>query len=247
MDLGIKGRNAIVCASSQGLGKASALALAREGVNVVINGRDAAKLEAAAESIRKEAPGVTVTPIAGSVTDVECRTALLKAMPAPDMLINNAGGPPPGDFRDWTRDMWVAAFDANIMSAVELIRLTIDGMIARGFGRIINITSSSVRVPIPLLGLSNAMRAGIVNFSLGLVPQTSSKGVTINNMLPGPFDTDRVRKSKELSATVKNPVAGHLGDPDQFGATCAFLCSTHAAYLTGQNIMLDGGLNPGNF
>lgn len=247
MDLGIRGRKAIVCASSAGLGRASALALAQDGVDVVINGRDAAKVDAAVADIRAAAPGVTVTPVVGSVTDASCREALLKACPEPDILINNAGGPPPGDFRDWTREMWVAAFDANLHSAVELIRLTLDGMMARGFGRIINITSASARVPIPLLGMSNAMRAALGNFVLGLVPQTSSKGVTINNMLPGPFDTDRIRKSRALSSGIANPVAGRLGDPDEFGATCAFLCSRQAGYITGQNIMLDGGLNPGNF
>ncbi len=247
MDLGIKGRKAIVCASSQGLGRACAMTLAREGVDVVINGRDAAKLEATASAIRSAAPDVTVVTVVGSVTDASCREAMLKACPAPDILINNAGGPPPGDFRDWTRETWTAAFDANLYSAVELIRLSVDGMMARGFGRIVNITSSSARVPIPVLGLSNAMRAGLINFSLGLVPQTSPKGVTINNMLPGSFDTDRIRKSRDLSKTVINPVAGRIGDPDEFGAMCAFLCSRHAGYLTGQNIMLDGGLNPGNF
>ena len=247
MDLGIKGRKAIVCASSQGLGRACALALAREGVDVVINGRDAAKLDAAAATIRSAAPNVAVHLVVGSVTDAACRAALLKACPAPDILITNAGGPPPGDFRDWTHETWVAAFDANLHSAVELIRLSLDGMMARTFGRIINITSASARVPIPVLGMSNAMRAGLINFSLGLVPQTASKGVTINNMLPGPFDTERIRKVREASKGMANPVAGRLGDPDEFGATCAFLCSRHAAYITGQNIMLDGGLNPGNF
>lgn len=247
MDLGIKGRKAIVCASSQGLGRASAMALACEGVDVVINGRDAAKVDVAAAEIRAAAPEVTVTTVIGSVTDAACREALLKACPAPDILINNAGGPPPGDFRDWTREMWVAAFDANLHCAVELIRLSLDGMMARGFGRIINITSASARVPIPVLGMSNAMRAALGNFCLGLVPQTSSKGVTINNMLPGPFDTDRIRKSRELSKSVGNAVAGRLGDPDEFGAMCAFLCGRQAGYITGQNIMLDGGLNPGNF
>ena len=248
MDLGIKGRKAIVCASSHGLGKACATALAREGVDVLINGRDAEALEATAETIRQQAPDVRVLTVAGSVSDPACRAALLDALPDPDILVNNAGGPPPGDFRDWDRDTWIAALDANMLSAIELIRLTLDGMTARGFGRIVNITSSTVRTPIPVLGLSNAARAGLTNFVFGLVPQVSAQGVTINNLLPGPFDTNRLRNSKELTQHLtRNSVAGRVGDPDELGATCAFLCSRHAGYLTGQNILLDGGLYPGSF
>lgn len=248
MDLGIKGRKAIVCAASHGLGKACATALAGEGVDVLINGRDPDALEAAAEVIRRLAPDVTVVTVAGSVTDPDCRAAMLRALPEPDILINNAGGPPPGDFRDWDRDTWLAALDTNLLSAVELIRLTLDGMAARGFGRIVNITSSTVRVPIPVIGLSNAARAGLTNFVFGLVPQVSAKGVTINNLLPGPFDTNRLRDSKELTRHLTtNPVAGRVGDPAELGAVCAFLCSRHAGYLTGQNILIDGGLYPGSF
>jgi len=186
MDFGIKGRKAIVCAASQGLGKACATALAKEGVDVVINGRTAETLEAAAQDIRAAAPGVDVQTVQGSVTDPACRAALFAACPAPDILVNNAGGPPPGDFRDWDRDTWIAALDANMLTAIELIRSSIDGMAERGFGRIVNITSSSVRVPIPVIGLSNAARAGLTGFVLGLVPQVAGKGVTINNVLPGP-------------------------------------------------------------
>ena len=248
MDLGIKGRKAIVCAASQGLGRACARALAREGVDVLINARGADELAATADEIRREAPGVVVQAIAGSVTDPACRAAMIEAQPAADILVNNAGGPPPGDFRDWDRDTWIAALDANMLSAIELIRLTLDGMSERGFGRIVNITSSAVRVPIPVIGLSNAARAGLTGFALGLVPQASARGVTINNILPGPFDTNRLRNSKEITRHLtRNPVAGRVGDPDEIGALCAFLCSSHAGYLTGQNILMDGGLYPGNF
>jgi len=248
MDLGIKGRKAIVCAASQGLGKACALALAQEGVDVLINGRTADTLEAAADDIRAAAPSVRVLKVIGSVTDPACRAAMFEAMPAPDILVNNAGGPPPGDFRDWDRDAWIGALDQNMLTAIELIRLSIDGMAERGFGRIVNITSSSVRVPIPVIGLSNAARAGLTGFVLGLAPQVSARGVTINNLLPGPFDTNRLRHSKEITEHLtKNSVAGRVGDPAELGAMCAFLCGAHAGYVTGQNILLDGGLYPGNF
>jgi 3-oxoacyl-[acyl-carrier protein] reductase len=248
MDLGIKGRNAIVCAASHGLGKACAVALAREGVNVLINGRDAVALEEAARDIRRVAPDVSVVMVAGSVVDPACRAAMLEKVPHPDILVNNAGGPPPGDFRDWSREDWITALDTNMLSAIEMIRLTLDGMAARGFGRIVNITSSTVRVPIPVLGLSNAARAGLTNFVFGLVPQISGKGVTINNLLPGPFDTNRLRNSKELTRHLTtNPVAGRVGNPEELGATCAFLCSQFAGYLTGQNVLIDGGLYPGSF
>ncbi|MDF7777160.1 SDR family oxidoreductase [Sphingomonas sp. AOB5] len=246
MDLGISGRNAIVCAASQGLGKACATALAREGVNVVINGRDGSALEAAAEEIR--VTGVEVKTVAGSVTDPAVREALVGAFGQTDILINNAGGPPPGDFRDWDRAQWIEAVDQNMLSAIDLIRLTADAMGDRGFGRIVNITSSAVRVPIPVIGLSNATRAGLTNFVFGLVPQFSGRGVTINNLLPGPFDTNRLRNSKAITQHLTgNPVAGRVGDPAELGAMCAFLCSAHAGYVTGQNILMDGGLYPGSF
>lgn len=248
MDLGIKGRSAIVCAASSGIGKACAMALAQEGVNVVINGRTAEKLAAVADEIRTAAPDVEVKTVVGTVTDQAVREALASAYPEIDILINNAGGPPPGDFRDWSRDQWIAALDQNMLSAIELIRLTADKMADRGFGRIVNITSSAVRVPIPVIGLSNATRAGLTNFVFGLVPQFSSKGVTINNLLPGPFDTERLRQSKTLTQHLTgNRVAGRVGDPAEMGAMCAFLCSVHAGYFTGQNVLMDGGLNPGSF
>lgn len=248
MDLGIRGRNAIICAASQGLGRGCAIAVAKEGVNVCINGRTAETLEQTAAEIRQFAPDVTVTTVAGSITDPEVRAALLDAVPNPDILLNNAGGPPPGSFRDWDRDAWIAALDQNLLSAVEMIRLTVDGMAERGFGRIVNITSSAVRVPIPVIGLSNASRAALTNFVFGLVPEFSSKGVTFNNLLPGPFDTNRLRNSKEITMHLtKNPVAGRVGDPAEMGAIFAFLCSRHAGYMTGQNLLVDGGLYPGSF
>ncbi len=249
MDLQIAGKTALVCAASKGLGRGCAMALAREGVNVVINGRTEKTLEGTAEDIRQASSGVTVTTVIGDITDQSIREAMVAAANGkPDILVNNAGGPPPGDFRDWDRDTWIAAVDANMLSAIELIRLTVDGMAERGFGRIVNITSSAVRVPIPVIGLSNATRAGLTNFVFGLVPSLSSKGVTINNILPGPFDTDRLRKSKDITKHLTgNPVAGRVGNPDELGATCAFICSVHAGYMTGQNLLLDGGLYPGSF
>ncbi|MGV3770310.1 MAG: SDR family oxidoreductase [Sphingobium phenoxybenzoativorans] len=248
MDLGIAGKWAVVCAASHGLGRACATALAMEGANVVINGRDPDALAEAAESIRAAAPGVEVMTVAGSVTDPQCRAALVAAAPQMDILVNNAGGPPPGDFRDWDRDTWIAALDTNLLAAVELIRMSIDGMMDRGFGRIVNITSSTVRVPIPVLGLSNAARAALTNFVFGLVPQVSGKGVTINNILPGPFDTNRLRKSKDITMHLTtNPVAGRVGRPEEIGSLCAYLCSGHAGYISGQNILIDGGLYPGSF
>jgi len=248
MDLGIRGRQAIISAASHGLGKACAMALAREGADVLINGRTADTLEAAADEMREAAPDVTVSIMVGSISDPACRAAILESVPEPDIIVNNAGGPPPGDFRDWDRDTWIAALDTNMLSAIEMIRLSADGMAERGFGRFINITSSAVRVPIPVIGLSNATRAGLTNFVFGIVPQFSSKGVTFNNILPGPFDTNRLRNSKELTKHLtKNPVAGRVGDPDELGALCAFLSSQHAGYITGQNILVDGGLYPGSF
>jgi 3-oxoacyl-[acyl-carrier protein] reductase len=248
MNLGLQGKRAIICASSKGLGFACAKALAREGAHVVMNGRDPDALNQAAEAIRSEVGGIEVQTVAGDITDTSVRAALVNAAGEPDILVNNAGGPPPGDFRDWDRDTWVAALDANLLSAVELIRLVIDGMSHRKFGRIVNITSSTVRVPIPVLGLSNAARAGLTNFVFGLAPTVSSSGVTINNLLPGPFDTNRLRNSKEITRHLtSNAVAGRVGDPDELGAACAFLCSRQAGYITGQNLLMDGGLYPGSF
>ena len=254
MDLGIKGRRAIVCASSKGLGRACAMALATEGVHVTLTARGAEALAKTAADIRKANPGVTVTEVAGDITTPAGREAVLKACPDPDILVNNAGGPPPGDFRNWTRDDWIKALDANMLTPIELIKATVDGMIARKWGRIVNITSAAVRSPIDILGLSNGARTGLTGFVAGLSRKTVANGVTINNLLPGPFVTDRIRSTSAAEAKAKgisvdeviaqrskeNP-AGRFGDPAEFGAACAFLCSVHAGFMTGQNILLDGG------
>lgn len=257
MDLGITGKTALVCAASKGLGRGCALALAREGVHLVIVARTAATLEATAQAIRQDT-GVSVTAIAADITTADGRAAALAACPQPDILVNNAGGPPPGDFRDWQRDDWIRALDANMLTPIELIKATVDGMIARRFGRIVNITSAAVKAPIDILGLSNGARAGLTGFVAGLARQTVRHNVTINNLLPGPFATDRLRANVSTVAKVSgrdfdtvwnermqaNP-AGRFGDPDEFGAACAFLCSRHAGYITGHNLLLDGGAFPG--
>ncbi len=200
MDLGIKGRRAIVCASSKGLGRACAMALANEGVHVTLTARGAEALKATADEIRKKNPGITVTEIVGDITTPAGREAVLKACPEPDILINNAGGPPPGDFRNWTRDDWIKAIDANMLTPIELIKATVDGMIARKFGRIVNITSGAVKMPIAELGLSNGARTGLTGFVAGLARQTVAHNVTINGLLPGPFDTDRLRGNLAFNA-----------------------------------------------
>jgi len=257
MDLGIAGRKAIVCAASKGLGKACALSLAREGVDVVIVARTPGPLEATAEEIRGLA-GVAVTPVAVDITTDDGRRAALEACPSPDILINNAGGPPTGDFRDWTRDDWIKAIDANMLTPIELIKATVDGMIGRRFGRIVNITSSAVKAPIDVLGLSNGARAGLTGFVAGLARKTVAHNVTINALLPGPFDTDRLRDNLRSAAEksgrdfeqlrsermASNP-AGRFGYPEEFGEACAFLCGQHASYITGQNLLIDGGAFPG--
>ena len=257
MDLGIAGKRAIVCAASKGLGRGCAFSLAREGVNLVINARTRDTLEATADEIRTAA-GVEVTTVAADVTTEDGRAAILAACPAPDILVNNAGGPPPGDFRDWDRDDWIKAIDANMLTAIFLVKATVDGMIARGFGRIVNITSSAVKAPIDILGLSNGARAGLTGFIAGVARKTVRDNVTINNLLPGPFDTDRMRSNVEASAEAAgrpfdevfaerwagNP-AGRFGDPAEFGDACAYLCSAQAGFITGQNLLLDGGAYPG--
>ncbi len=257
MDLGLKGKTAIVCASSKGLGRACAMALAREGVDVVINSRSAEALEATANDIRKET-GATVTPVACDVTTEAGRAEVLAACPDPDILVNNAGGPPPGDFRDWARDDWIKALDANMLTPIFLIKATVDGMIDRKFGRIVNITSGAVKAPIEILGLSNGARAGLTGFIAGLARKTVAHNVTINNLLPGPFDTDRLKQTMAGAAKAQgksvaeiaaqraalNP-AGRFGDPDEFGHACAFLCSARSGFITGQNLLLDGGAFPG--
>lgn len=257
MDLGISGRRAIVCAASKGLGRACAFALAREGVHVTLTARNADALEATAEEIRK-ATGVTVTTAAGDISTEEGRAAALATCPEPDLLINNAGGPPPGDFHDWDREDWIRALDANMLTPIFLIKATVDGMMSRGFGRIVNITSAAVKAPIPILGLSNGARTGLTGFVAGLSRQTVKHNVTINNLLPGPFETDRLRKTMEGGAKAggrsideemelrrKSNPSGRFGDPEEFGAACAFLCAASSGFMTGQNILLDGGAFPG--
>jgi 3-oxoacyl-[acyl-carrier protein] reductase len=261
MDLGISGKNALVCGASKGLGRGCAEALAKEGVNVTLVARNAATLEATAAALRELTGGkVTITIVAADITTPEGRQQALAACPQPDILVTNAGGPPPGDFRNWEREQWIAAIDANMLTPIELIKATVDGMMARGFGRIINITSSAVKAPIDILGLSNGARAGLTGFIAGLSRTTVHKNVTINNLLPGPFETDRLRATfdalakttgKDLDALVAarrdaNP-AKRFGTAAEFGAFCAFLCSAHASYMTGQNILLDGGAYPGTF
>ena len=253
MDLGIKGRSAIVCAASKGLGRACAFALAGEGVRLVITARGREALEATAAEIRA-ATGADVTAVAGDITTEEGRAAALAACPQPDILVNNAGGPPPGDFRDWERDDWIKALDANMLTPIFLIRSVVDGMIARRFGRIVNITSASVKAPIPALGMSNGARAGLTGFVAGLARQVAAHNVTINGLLPGPFLTDRLRGNaaaaaaksgktaeEELAANAARNPAGRLGDPDEFGRACAFLCSAQAGFIVGQNLVMDGG------
>jgi 3-oxoacyl-[acyl-carrier protein] reductase len=257
MDLGLKGKTALVCAASKGLGRGCAMALAREGVDVTIVARTAETLNATAEEIRGET-GVRVAPVAADITTEAGRQAALAACPDPDILVNNAGGPPPGDFRDWGRDDWIKALDANMLTPIELIKATVDGMIARRFGRIVNITSSAVKAPIEILGLSNGARAGLTGFVAGIARKTVRHNVTINNLLPGPFATDRLRDNMRVQAEkagrpfeevynerMANNPAGRFGDPAEFGAACAYLCSVQAGFITGQNLLLDGGAFPG--
>jgi 3-oxoacyl-[acyl-carrier protein] reductase len=259
MDLGIAGRTALVCAASKGLGRGCALALAKNGVAVTITARTEETLEAAAAEIAR-ASGSKVTPVAGDITTPEGRAAALAACPAPDILVNNAGGPPPGDFRDWDEEDWLAACNANMITAIMLIRATVDGMIARRFGRIVNITSTSVKAPIPQLGLSNGARAGLTGFVAGIARQTVEHNVTINNILPGRFATDRLRSgfafaagksghsAAELEAEARAQIpAKRFGTPEEFGELCAFVCSAQASYITGQNFLIDGGAYPGTY
>jgi 3-oxoacyl-[acyl-carrier protein] reductase len=253
MDTGLTGKRALVCAASKGLGRGCAMALAREGVAVTITARSADVLERTAAEIRA-ATGAQVTAVAGDITTEAGRAAALTACPDPDILVNNAGGPPPGDFRDWSRDDWIRALDANMLTPIALIRAVVDGMCARRFGRIVNITSGAVKSPIPSLGLSNGARTGLTGFVAGVARQVARHNVTINNLLPGPFLTDRLRSNASQSATrsgrsldeelaaraAANP-AGRLGDPDEFGAACVFLCAASSGFIVGQNLLLDGG------
>jgi 3-oxoacyl-[acyl-carrier protein] reductase len=262
MELGIAGKWALVCAGSKGLGKGCATALVRDGVNVVVTARGEEALQATAAELRALNPAVQVHAVAGDITSAAGRAAALAACPQVDILVNNAGGPPPGDFRDWDRDAWIAALDANMLAPIELMKATVDAMAARGFGRVVNITSGAVKAPLENLGLSNGARSGLTGFVAGLARQSrlASRNVTINNLLPGFFDTDRIRKTMQATADktgksvdelkaarARTIPAQRLGLADEFGAVCAFLCSAQAGYLTGQNILLDGGAYPGTF
>ena len=259
MDLGIRGRRALVCAASKGLGRGCAEALAREGVDVTICARTAADVERAAAEIGAVA-GRAVAWVACDITTPDGRAKALSACPAPDILVNNAGGPPPGDFRDWDRDAWIRALDANMLTPIELIKATIDGMIERRFGRIVNITSSAVKAPIDILGLSNGARSGLTGFVAGLARKVAGHNVTINNLLPGSFDTDRLKTTMRGRAQAQGRTfdevfaagmaavpAGRYGTPAEFGALCAYLCSSHAGFVVGQNLLIDGGNFPGTF
>jgi 3-oxoacyl-[acyl-carrier protein] reductase len=264
MDLGIKGRWALVCGASKGLGFGCAQALVREGVHVIIVARGAEALQAAADRLLADAArpqGTEVLQVAADITTTEGRAAVFKLRQDFDIVITNAGGPPPGDFRQWDRDTWIKAVDANMLTPIELIKATVDGMAARGFGRIVNITSSAVKAPIDILGLSNGARSGLTGFVAGVSrSKLAGQGVTINSLLPGAFDTDRLRGTMAgaaqktgqsidavAEARRKSIPAQRFGTAEEFGAICAFLCSTHAAYMTGQNVLADGGAYPGTY
>ena len=259
MDLGIAGRKAIVCASSRGLGYGCAMALAREGCEVVINGRDEKRLTTAADEIAR-ATGARIIPIAADVASPEGQKALLAACPEPDILVNNNAGPPMRDFRELSREQILDGVIANMAVAIELTQKVIDPMIARKFGRIVNITSGTVKAPLAGLDLSSGARAGLTAFMAGVARSVAGANVTINFMLPGAFDTDRLKSNIEGNAKKQNisfeqsqqnrinsVPAKRFGTADEFGATCAFLCSTHAGYITGQNILIDGGVFPAAF
>jgi 3-oxoacyl-[acyl-carrier protein] reductase len=259
VDLGLAGRRALVCAASRGLGRGCAEALTCEGVDVTICARTKRDVAQAATEIGDLA-GRAVAWVACDITTAEGRAEALAACPKPDILINNAGGPPPGDFREWDRSAWLRALDANMLTPIELIKATVDAMIERRFGRIVNITSSAVKAPIDSLGLSNGARSGLTGFVAGLARNVVRHNVTINNLLPGSFATDRLRTSLEgranasgtpydevRAAAMKATPAGRFGDPREFGAICAFLCSAQAGYIAGQNLLVDGGAYPGTF
>ncbi len=264
MDLGITGKWALVCGASKGLGLGCAQALVREGVHVLIVARGAEVLEAAAAKLMADSQrpaSASVLFVAADITTVEGRAAVFAVRKDFDIVVTNAGGPPPGDFRDWDRDAWIKAVDANMLTPIELIKATVDGMATRGFGRIVNITSGSVKAPIDILGLSNGARSGLTGFVAGVArTKLAAQGVTINNLLPGAFDTDRLRGTMQGAATKtgqpldavmdarrKNIPAQRFGTPDEFGAICAFLCSMQAGYMTGQNVLADGGAYPGTY
>jgi 3-oxoacyl-[acyl-carrier protein] reductase len=259
VDLGIRGKAALVCGASRGLGKACALALAQEGVKLTIVARTRDVLERSGAEIAR-ATGVKVAAIAADLTTSDGRAAAIGACPVPDILVTNSQGPLPGSFRDWSRDDWIAALDDMMLGPIEMIRLTVDGMTARGFGRIVNIVSRSVKIPQGELGLSNGARAGLVGLSAGLARQTAARNVTINNLLPGIFDSDaQHRHIRGMTAgtgktfeqvfreRAEASTAKRYGDPAELGALCAFLCSAHAGYITGQSLLIDGGSYPGAF
>ena len=253
MDLGIKGRRAVVCAASRGLGRASALSLARNGVDLVINARDAKALEETAQAIREET-GTAVEAVAGDISEPAVQAAMIDACPEPDILVNNNGGPPRRDFREIDRSALLQGVVMNMAAPLEMIGRVVDGMAARGFGRIVNITSISVKMPVPGLDLSSGARAGLTAFVAGIAPTVAANNVTINNLLPGYFDTVRLRSNiasgakamgadldKFTEQQMASVPAQRFGDPAEFGAACAFLCSAQAGYITGQNLVIDGG------
>jgi|LauGreDrversion4_2_1035121.scaffolds.fasta_scaffold335233_2 3-oxoacyl-[acyl-carrier protein] reductase len=257
LDLGLNGRTAIICASSKGLGKACAIALAAEGADVIVNGRDSETLLAAVAEIAAVAKG-KVIPIVADLTTVEGRARLLEPIPQPDILVTNCGGPPFGNFRNFNRTDWLSALEGNMLSAIDLIKGVIDPMILRRHGRIVNITSVAVKAPIAELCLSNGARSGLTGFVAGLAREVSHASVTINNILPGTFATDRILEQarhaaagitvdEQLAIWKAQEVSGRMGRPHELGALCAFLCSEHAGYITGQNILMDGGGYPGTF
>jgi 3-oxoacyl-[acyl-carrier protein] reductase len=262
MDLGIAGRWALVGGASKGLGLGCAQALVREGVNVLVVARGDQVLQQAAEQLRAQAQlGAQVQALACDITTVQGRQAIFGLRRDFDIVVTNAGGPPPGDFRSWDRQTWIDAIDANMLTPIELIKATVDGMAERGFGRIVNITSSAVKSPIDTLGLSNGARSGLTGFVAGVSRSAlAGRGVTINNLLPGAFETDRLRNNFQGAATKsgqsldavmdarrKTIPTQRFGHPDEFGAICAFLCSQHAGYINGQNVLADGGAFGGTY
>lgn len=262
MDLNIAGRWALICASSAGLGRGCAQALAQEGVNLVINARNEQRLMQTREQLLAINPAIEVRTVVGDITNAEVRDAFLNAAPQIDILVNNAGGPRPDSYANLTTEDWQSALHNNMITPIELMRECLPDMVARGYGRIINITSMAVKAPISVLGLSNGARAGLTGFVAGVAREAelAANNVTINNILPGAFDTDRILKTlginentpeaevkAKLEARYKNIPARRFGKPEEFGALCAFLCSQQAAYITGQNLLIDGGAFPGTF
>ena len=257
MDLGIKGRRALVCASSKGLGRGCAQSLAAEGVDLVLNARGAEALKATSDAIRA-AHGVNVIAVAADITTEAGQAEVLAAAGSIDILVTNAGGPPPGMWTDWDRDDFISAFDANLLTPIALIKALLPGMMERGWGRIVNITSVAVKAPIPVLGLSNTARSGLTGYVAGVSRQVAGNGVTINNLLPGLHDTDRLITLDKVDAAAQGITeqaarkartatipAGRFGTAEEFGAACAWLCSDKAGFVIGQNILLDGGAFPG--